>query len=262
MLSDSTWRLMQEVDNLLIAYFLDGTAEVGIYDASYTLTKSMLIYLWTFQFLFLPIFSSMFENSQDQKMGEFFSVMTKWLISLALPTAVVLIFYPQLAIEMVFGTKYAESGTTLVILTAGFFGFVATGLNRHAITAIGDTRSIFYVSVVALILGILLNIALIPMFGIAGAAGATSISFIAGNLLLAGLLYRQTGIHPLTRPLGSSVVVAAVLTIGFNIVIQPAIYNSARLLMVAVTTLIISLSSFYMLGSNEADKTVFREISN
>ena len=47
----------------------------------------------------------------------------------------------------------------------------------------------------AAVLNLVLNLLLIPAFGIVGAAVASAISLISWNLILAVLVYRRLGIH-------------------------------------------------------------------
>ncbi|UVE50739.1 flippase [Haloferax larsenii] len=260
MLSDSTWRLMQEVDNILIGYLISNTSSVGLYDVSYTLSKSLLIFLWTFQFLFLPMFTKMYQSSSRDELNKFYSSVTKWMCCLSLPTVALFLFYPQTLIEYIFGPDYSGGETSLMILGVGFGIFVVTGLSRHAITAIGKTRTIFVVSAASLLLDIILNMVFIPLYGINGAALATAIAFGLANLILTFVLFHKYRIHPYSHRLLLSSTISIILIFALNWSAESYITTKFSFLAVVVGSFLISALCFSTLGLTKYDRTAIKTI--
>ena len=88
-----------------------------------------------------------------------------------------------------------------MLLAIGFYAARFVGLSGSFLIATGDTKVLMYVSGATAALNLGLNILLIPVFGIVGAAIATVSSTILNNGLQAGYVYKTTGIQPFTREL-------------------------------------------------------------
>jgi len=71
----------------------------------------------------------------------------------------------------------------------------ATGSVGNLLTMSGHERDAARGFVFAAVLNLVLNVLLIPAYGIVGAAVAAAISLISWNLILAALVYRRLGIH-------------------------------------------------------------------
>ena len=67
---------MQETDNLLLGAFLSSTA-TGIYDASFTISRSLSILISTVGFLFLPAISS--SKNDLATASDLYQACTKWV---------------------------------------------------------------------------------------------------------------------------------------------------------------------------------------
>jgi len=77
---------------------------------------------------------------------------------------------------MTFGPEYTDGSLALVTLALGFFTHSVAGPNVNTLTAIGRTRIIMWDNLLAGVTNIALNFALIPEYGILGAAVATAVS--------------------------------------------------------------------------------------
>jgi Na+-driven multidrug efflux pump len=86
-------------------------------------------------------------------------------------------------------------------IAIGFFTHAVPGPNVNALTATGKTRLIMWDNLAAGDTNIVLNVLLIPQYGLLGAAIATAVAYGGLNLLYSVQLYRLTGIHPVTLSL-------------------------------------------------------------
>ena len=83
---------------------------------------------------------------------------------------------------LLFGPNYIDSACVLVLLTTATFIQTAFGAAGPVLSMSGYTRLVLWNSLGAFILNLVLNIILIPKFGIMGAAWATLISMTALGL--------------------------------------------------------------------------------
>jgi O-antigen/teichoic acid export membrane protein len=112
----------------------------------------------------------------------------------ALPVAVFLIVLGQPILSLVFGEAYGVGGTALGILCAGQLANAATGSLTLILNMTGHERDTVMGLGSAAIVNVILNLLLIPRFGIEGAAAATAISVAAWNALLLRKLHARLGI--------------------------------------------------------------------
>ena len=68
-------------------------------------------------------------------------------------------------------------------LTSGFFIHTFLGLNTQSLIVPGKTKFIMLNNFVVAVLNVILNLRLIPRFGLEGAAFASFVSLSAGNIL-------------------------------------------------------------------------------
>lgn len=89
-------------------------------------------------------------------------------------------------LELYFGPAYREGAQALQILIIGAYLFGLARAFIPILQAIGRIKKTETVTVICLLINILLNIYLIPVYGINGAAIATGISY---GLMIFGVLY-------------------------------------------------------------------------
>ena len=87
----------------------------------------------------------------------------------------------------VFGEEYADGRIALAILCVGQLTNALVGSVGFLLNMTGNERDVAKGFAIAAIINIALNLVLIPLFGIEGAAFATAVSMMVWNVLL----YRQ-----------------------------------------------------------------------
>ena len=91
--------------------------------------------------------------------------------------AVIVTFLSELIITIIFGVKYLPSASVLTIyIWAGVPVFLGVASSQYLINE-NLTRLAFYRTFIGMIINVILNIFLIPIYGINGAAIATLISY-------------------------------------------------------------------------------------
>ncbi len=176
------------IDTFMIAFFKT-PSHVGIYNSALPLAQSMYIFPFAIFFLFIPLLSKLLAQNKKELFNPLYKTLTKWTFTLNVMILSFFVIFSNKLIAILFGHKYIEQTTilfnqnipmvsvVLVILTSGF-------LLGHLFQGAGDvlmlfkkTKLIFFNRFVIAILNVALNIALIPTYGIIGAATATAVSF-------------------------------------------------------------------------------------
>lgn len=182
MLSAAAGFIYLRIDQVMVGQMMGETA-VGIYAAGVKLTEV---------FYFVPgvICGSLFTaivNARKTNARIYFSRLKRLytlLFVLAFLLAVPISLLAKPLINLVFGSAYLASSSVLQLYIWSNLGFfVGNGINLQ-LMAENRTKAIFWLSVSAMILNVVLNIYFIPRLGLAGAALATLISYAVSPLWL------------------------------------------------------------------------------
>jgi O-antigen/teichoic acid export membrane protein len=163
------------IDQVMLKHLIDSSA-VGIYDAAVRIAE-----MW----LFVPgiIASSLFPailNGKKSSIHEYkkrILTLTGFLVTVAtiLATLTSLIAHPLML--AIYGPAFSESaGVFSIYIWSGVFVSVSIVLH-YFLLAENKRKVIFFSSLGTMVLNVLLNLLLIPIFGITGAAFATLISY-------------------------------------------------------------------------------------
>lgn len=219
MLSTGMEFLIRNTDNLMIQFFMT-SADLGTYDIAYTLGQTLTIALGAFGFLFLPSVSSLHANQEWEQISHLYQLVTKWVVFITLPGFLAMFFFSELVIEITFGSQYLSGATALMIIALTYTIRAVMGPNLGLLSAVGDTRFILRANVLMAIVNMSLNIALIPRFGIVGAAVASLLSYAGLNGLYNAKLYYEYDLFPLTRSVVDPIAVYLVLFVPLVTLVQ------------------------------------------
>ncbi|WP_336000327.1 flippase [Halorientalis halophila] len=210
--------LNTNVDIYMVGYFL-ASSDLGIYNIALQIGNLVTALLSTAGFLLPPMLTRLQKNGQTAEMRRTYQVLTKWMVVLILPGAVVLFFAPELVIGLLFGERYVPGVTALRILLIGKVVAIVMGLNTQALIALGENRFVSYLVFFQTVVNVIVNYSLIPIIGIEGAAIGMMVSAILGDVVGVGILYREYEVHPLTKAiLGPVGAVCAVAVLGYALV--------------------------------------------
>lgn len=190
--------LLSRTDTLMLAFFRS-SSEVGLYMSAYPLSKTLLLFVSCFGYLYFPIISRLDSDSRKEEIRNVYQITTKWSFLLTFPLFAVFVLFSGDVLTMFFGEKFVGGGDALAVLTLGFFVSATLGRNRETLSALGDTRSVMVADFFALALNFVLNLAFIPRFGFIGAAVASAGAYVLRNVVINVILWNSFGITPFTR---------------------------------------------------------------
>ena len=117
----------------------------------------------------------------------------------AIAIALVYVVAGRFIISELFGAKYEDGYTVLLILSAGQVLQTYAGSCGFALMMTGHQRAYAWILGVSTIVTIGLDVAAFQVWGIEGIALATAVSLTAQNFVQAGVLRRLTGFHSLAN---------------------------------------------------------------
>lgn len=186
-------RLYSYTDSILLSK-LAGDVAVGLYSIPYKITYAFQFVPLALVAALYPRFSEYFERDQN-RLAYVFERGLKYLLIMVLPIVVGISLLAKDIVLSVYTAEYLNSIIPLQILLAGLiFSYVSFPIGAF-LNACGRQTTQTVIVALVLAVNVILNLILIPRFGVAGAALAA----LAGNILLAVLGYsmlpRITFIH-------------------------------------------------------------------
>jgi len=185
----------QKTDTLMLGV-MTSAKDVGIYNIA--LQGSMLVSfaLTVFNAVLAPNVARLYAQGSVDKLQKLLTSSTAGISVFAGFTALILLFAGEWLLEHVFGKPYIQAYTPLIILLMGqlinaFMGSVGLFLSMTGHE--NDTLRAMTYSAIA---NIVLNILLIPRFGILGAAAATAFSVALWNIILGVRIYQRLKLVP------------------------------------------------------------------
>lgn len=186
-------QLEKNIDTLMLGFFLDMNA-VGIYSLAVKISSIILLVSVALNQVASPIFSELYALEQMEKLGKFIKLITIASSFIALFVLGMTLQFGDNVIR-IFGSGYDGSALILKIMIIGqcikalagpvLMVAVMTGGQKVAV------KAIFY----GLLLHIVLNLILMPIFGVNGVAISSSISLVCWSAFLSHQLYRRLGIN-------------------------------------------------------------------
>ncbi len=175
-------------DRLFIGYFLTDT-DVGLYQAMAQVSIMFAMIVQSFNSILAPIFAEYYSKKMTTNLGQMFNRASRWSLFLCLPLSLVAILMPSDTIVVLFGETYNTGNIPLIILVVGQIFYSGTASVIPLLMMTGHQDSWLWLNVSALVLSVILNITLIPRFGLVGAALSNTIAI--STLHLGGMIFAQ-----------------------------------------------------------------------
>ncbi len=218
-LTGVTFIFVSKTDKILLGYYLT-SKEVGIYSPALVIASLMVFVSMAFKYIFLPTVSEYFSRNNLSSMESLFKSTSKWIFLIVFPIFIFILIFSRDILTLLFGSEYAGGYLALIILSLGISVNVFAGTAGNILVGGGRTRMNLVCEIIAAVCNIVLNIILIPRFGITGAALGTGFSYLSRNITSLSFVYRTFGIHPYKKNDVSIVIsgfIAAALTFLFKI---------------------------------------------
>jgi PST family polysaccharide transporter len=174
-LANMSISIYMKIDQVMLGNMVN-KAEVGIYSAAVRFSEAWYFIPMIFSSSIYPSMAKLFQESEERFYDKLKCVIGYFFWGTLLLSIFVSAFRRQI-INILFGTAYARaSGVLAIHIYAGII--VATGvIFSQKFTLDGTTKISFYGTVVGAASNVILNLLLIPQYGIYGAAFATVISY-------------------------------------------------------------------------------------
>jgi len=202
----SGFQLVNSYADIIILGLYGTDAEVGIYKAVLQLALLVSFGLQAINQVLHPHFSRLYTLNEHQKLQNLVTISARAILLISLPLVLILVFFGADLLKLFYGDLFYTGGVALAVLAIGQLINTSMGSVGALLNMTGHERYTVRGVAFAAVTNIVLNIVLIPPYGMLGAAIATAISMAVWNLLLRYYVIQKLKIEPsgLFKPLKSN----------------------------------------------------------
>jgi len=249
------------INTVMLGHF-QAAQDVGIYGAIWRTAFLAPIILESFNAIFAPIISDLYNRKELIRLRSLFKTVTKWVVTISLPVTILSIFFGREILSL-WGQEYVMFHTSLIIICLAQFVNCSTGSVGFVIMMSGRSKINLANNALGFILTVILNLLLIPRFGILGAAVSMAVVIATINILRVAEVLVLLKIHPFRIDFFKPILAG-----GFSCVIlffSAGVIHERTHPIVAVAAGTLLFLAFYaggllVLGLGEEDKVIWAKI--
>jgi len=167
---------------VLLEYFRS-TLDVAAYRAVQPVADLNTTVIQSFGLLFMPTMARMHARKDQEGIDNLYWQSAVWITVISFPIFLLTFSLAQPLTVLLFGERYAQSGSIMAVLALGYYFNAALGFNADTLRIHGKLRYTVLIDVVSLLIGLGLNLLLIPRYGAIGAAIGSCGTLVLYNIL-------------------------------------------------------------------------------
>lgn len=197
----------KQVSTIIVGLF-EPPGQVGIYRVAVQVATLASFGLLAVNTVVAPRFASLYSLGNMDRLQRLVTASARVILAVNIFLTALFVVLGKPFLTLVFGPAFAAAYLPLLILLVGQMVNSATGAVSFLLNMTGHERQTAYGMAAAAGLNVVLNFILVPVWGIEGAAAATSISMIGWNVLLWLAVRNRMGISSLPIKIGARAVKA------------------------------------------------------
>ncbi|MGB3634444.1 MAG: oligosaccharide flippase family protein [Rubrobacteraceae bacterium] len=256
-------RVTQYANNwsaVLILGIFQPAAAVGIFQVAFRTATLATLVRFAFNGIFSPIISNLHSRDMTEDLGRLYKDVARWTFTGAFGLFLIIVL---LATEIltIFGGEGFTAGWTALILVAGAQLFsTSVGPSPRMLAMTGNQNVVMLATVIGASTGVALCFALVPSYGLLGAAIGASSAIITENTLTVIAVRRRLGFWPYNlnflKPLAAGLLAAGAAYLFKEFVSLPGLLPTV--VVVGGIFSVLFLTLLFLLGLSETDKEFLR----
>ena len=198
-------------DSLLLGIWRP-PADVAAYSVATRTVMLGLVFIMPISIAFQPMIARLHALGDLSGLRTMYAYATRWATLVGCPPLILVALLASPLLTVFYGHNYARAAIPLAVLALAQTANAATGPCGYIVTMVGRTDLTLQVNVTVLTTNLILNVILIPPFGMTGAGIAWAVSVLLSNSLRLVQAWRSVGIHPFDRHSARVGVVIGVFT--------------------------------------------------
>ncbi|HEC69336.1 MAG TPA: flippase [Candidatus Omnitrophica bacterium] len=236
--------LMVNIDRIMLGFFAT-SRDVGLYASASVIASQILIIHSALVIIFAPVAADLYHRHSSVELDFIYKTVTRWDVVISVVICVIVSLFSRELLSL-YGPRFVNASYALLILLVAHVLSAAAGPTGILLQMSGRQKLELFNAAVLIICNILLNIILIPRYGIIGAAIATMFAFLFLNIMQLFQIKLILGVSPFNAvyfyQVGPIVVLGVVINASLlinNIITYKFI---GSLLFLIITTIVFSLT--------------------
>ena len=167
-------------DRIMLGYFLtsDANNQIAIYTLSISFAGMAALFAGSVLSIFYPVISELVGKGDFKKVSKTTSTALRWVLFSSIPITAFLVAFSAPLLRVLYGAAYEPGYLALALFSIGMFANFAGAVQRTTLAGMRLVKIELLSVGAGALTNIVLNIILIPGFGITGAAFAGLASFV------------------------------------------------------------------------------------
>lgn len=241
---------------LLVIGAFEPVRMVGIYDTAFKTAALSALVLFAFGGIFSPMISNLYSRGMLGDLSYLYKDVSYWAFTGAL------VFFLMTAllardIMAVFGPQFVYGWPVIVIVAAAQLFSSSIGPTARVLAMTGNQRVVVLATFGSAVVAATLNLALVPTFGIFGAAVATAAALVLVNAVSLYFVHRMLGFWPYSARYAKPALaglLAAVAVYVIRLVLLPGLSGALALVVFAPLFLATFVALLVALGLSSSDR--------
>jgi len=215
--------LYTQADVWILGMFTS-TDTVGIYGIASKLVLLVYFPMMAFAVIIPPLISSIHASGNLDELRKMVSQSTRWILSMAMPIILILSLEGEYILKYVYGPQFTAGYVPLLILVTGQLIKSCAGLIGVILQMTGEHKMYMKITIIWGIINIILNIILIPRFGMIGAALSTAVCLSMVDIICIFLIHKKLSVLTLAKGLKFDIIFIALISATYLLLNYGGLY--------------------------------------
>jgi O-antigen/teichoic acid export membrane protein len=235
--------VLGSIDTIVITLFRP-LSDVGLYQAALPTSVVLWSLVGAISIVLFPMISEMWSRNNKAALSNGVSLLLKFSLVLVLPFALIMIAWPEFVLQLLFGPSYVAGAAALQILAVAAIAYTLWQICATTLSGIGRPVLVTKIMLGAAIFNLIANIICVQIFGIAGVAATTLMSFAAAFVIAFIYLKKIVGLRLMAAGIAKTVV-AGLVMVGIIFGIKSVLVTNPWI--EVVISLIVGLAAYTIL---------------
>lgn len=170
-------KIIGYVDILMLTYFRT-LSEVGIYNVVLPTSQMLMTAGISVGAVLFPMASEFLSKGKLSEFANGLKIIYKYVFILIVPLGLLLFSFSEIILNIFFGEFYTQGILAMQILLVGTIFYTVGAININVLNGINKPGTVTLIVFIGMIVNVGLNLFIIPLYGINGAALATTVSYV------------------------------------------------------------------------------------
>lgn len=208
------------------------TETVGIYGIASKLVILVYFPMVAFGTVIPSLISSIHLSGNLRQLRRMVRESTRWILSIAMPIIIILLLEGKYILRYAYGSEFEAGYMVLVILTIGQMIKAGSGMVGILFQMTGEHKVYMKITIIFGILNIIMNIFLVPVYGMLGAAAATAFCLSMVDIISIFVVYKRLSVITLAKGLSFDLVFISIVSGTYLLLLNGNYYILNHVLLV------------------------------